>query len=321
MSVDVIASLRPSSGSRERYPEWTVSRTERLVPSRRCKQEALGEDGKRSYSFLSCVNGCGVDVKVCSDFLKQHKNQAIEDHLCICEAVDEADRPAKVPRGGVSASTLRDPAKAALVPALHQRCDERFDAVTKQMQAVKDELCGVKDELCGVKVEVRDVKMENQMIRGIIDYVVPGVIWPIKSPAQLENAIQARFLPAPPTALADPRVDPRDELHGDRDLARCKEKFTISERDLLTAKKALRVERVLHKACAATCEDYAGMLPRIDQHLQTVFAELEARVGTERTHALFAPVVEEMAGVQKRRRQHADECTRSLGAMNDSDSE
>ena len=79
----------------------------------------------REYSFFECVNGCGVDVKVLSDSLKQHKNQAIDDHLSTCQAIEEADRPAKVARGAIPVSILNDPEKMALVPALHKQCNER----------------------------------------------------------------------------------------------------------------------------------------------------------------------------------------------------
>ena len=114
LSAEALAALRAPSSSRERYPDWVVTRTERLAPSRRCKPEALDEDGFREYSFLPCVNGCGVDVKICSDYLKQHKNQAVTDHLSVCMAVVEEDRPRKVPRGGVAVSALTDPSKTAL---------------------------------------------------------------------------------------------------------------------------------------------------------------------------------------------------------------
>ena len=93
----------------------------------------------REYSFFECVNGCGVGVKVLSDSLKQHKNQAIDDHLSTCQAIEEADRPAKVARGAIPVSILNDPEKMALVPALHKQCNERYEAVMQKVQVIEEE--------------------------------------------------------------------------------------------------------------------------------------------------------------------------------------
>ena len=81
LTAEALATLRGPAPSREKYPDWQVARVERLPPSRKCKAELLGADGLREYSFFNCVNGCGIDVKVLSDSLRQHKNQAIDDHL------------------------------------------------------------------------------------------------------------------------------------------------------------------------------------------------------------------------------------------------
>ena len=39
LTTGALATLRGPAPSREKYPEWTVTRTERLPPSRKCKPE------------------------------------------------------------------------------------------------------------------------------------------------------------------------------------------------------------------------------------------------------------------------------------------
>ena len=56
--------------------------------------------------------------------------------------LDAADRPAKKARGGVSVKTLADPAKAALVPMLHAKCQQDLAAVRAELTAQIDELRG-----------------------------------------------------------------------------------------------------------------------------------------------------------------------------------
>ena len=137
LTAEALATLRGPAPSREKYPDWQVARVERLPPSRKCKAELLGADGLREYSFFECVNGCGIDVKVLSDSLRQHKNQAIDDHLSTCQAIEVEERPAKVARGAIPVSALNDPEKLALVPALHKQCNERYEALSEEVKNIK----------------------------------------------------------------------------------------------------------------------------------------------------------------------------------------
>ena len=108
--------------TRERYPEWVAVRTERRKPRRVGAGTRVDADGMREYAIMPCVHGCGAELAMLSD--GKQKIQVIEDHLAECARLDAADRPAKKARGGVSVKTLADPAKAALVPMLHTKCQQ-----------------------------------------------------------------------------------------------------------------------------------------------------------------------------------------------------
>lgn len=91
----------------EKYPGWVVTRTARNLPFKRCNSEKVGEDGCREYSFLPCIHGCGVEVRILTDNLEKHKNGRIEDHLQTCVKLDDSARPTKKPRNAVAISLLR----------------------------------------------------------------------------------------------------------------------------------------------------------------------------------------------------------------------
>ena len=124
--------------TRERYPEWVPVRTERRKPRRVGAGTRVDADGLREYAILPCVHGCGAELAMLSD--GKQKIQVIEDHLAECARLDAADRPAKKARGGVSVKTLADPAKAALVPMLHAKCQQDLAAVRAELTAQIDEL-------------------------------------------------------------------------------------------------------------------------------------------------------------------------------------
>ena len=126
--------------TRERYPEWVAVRTERRKPRRVGAGTKVDADGLREYAILPCVHGCGAELAMLSD--GKQKIQVIEDHLAECARLDAADRPAKKARGGVSVKTLADPAKAALVPMLHAKCQQDLAAVRAELTAQIDELRG-----------------------------------------------------------------------------------------------------------------------------------------------------------------------------------
>ena len=126
--------------TRERYPEWVAVRTERRKPRRVGAGTKVDPDGMREYAILQCVHGCGAELAMLSD--GKQKIQVIEDHLAECARLDAADRPAKKARGGVSVKTLADPAKAALVPMLHTKCQQDLAAVRAELTAQIDELRG-----------------------------------------------------------------------------------------------------------------------------------------------------------------------------------
>ena len=83
-----------------------------MKPKRLCAKNLLGEDGMREYSVFKCHHGCGDSVYVLSDNIRMHKKQAITDHLAICTAISDEERPVKVKRGGVAISTLSGVANA-----------------------------------------------------------------------------------------------------------------------------------------------------------------------------------------------------------------
>ena len=309
-----MTSLRAMSGTREKYPEWVVSRTERLVPSRRCKPEALGEDGKRSYSFMQCVNGCGVDVKICSDFLKQHKNQAIEDHLCVCEGLEESDRPTKVTRGGISASVLRDPAKAALVPALHQKCDERYEALAEELQSVK--------------YEVRGVSGKYDMLCGFVTMVFPEAVMPLTSAAQLEQAAQVRFLgplsttPVQASITSVPQAVANDLATGDYDLLHRKYK-TLQDEYRAQGEQVnrlrngcdLKMANAFHKREAEMLQDTRQLLEFTQRVFQTMFADSSALSGAE-LQAKYQPILQkETALHHSRLEKYRKRCARKTAQI------
>ena len=126
--------------TRERYPEWVPVRTERRKPRRVGAGTRVDADGLREYAIMPCVHGCGAELAMLSD--GKQKIQVIEDHLAECARLDAADRPAKKARGGVSVKTLADPAKAALVPMLHAKCQQDLAAVRAELTAQIDELRG-----------------------------------------------------------------------------------------------------------------------------------------------------------------------------------
>ena len=134
-----IAALRVPT-TREKYPEWVVSHTERRKPRRIGAGSKVDADGLREYAILPCVHGCGAELPMLVD--GKQKIQVIEDHLAECPNVDVACRPAKKARGGVSVKTLTDPAKAALVPTLHTKCALDLAAVRADLQKQIDELKG-----------------------------------------------------------------------------------------------------------------------------------------------------------------------------------
>ena len=115
-------------------------RTERRKPRRVGAGTKVDADGLREYAILPCVHGCGAELAMLSD--GKQKIQVIEDHLAECARLDAADRPAKKARGGVSVKTLADPAKAALVPMLHAKCQQDLAAVRAELTAQIDELRG-----------------------------------------------------------------------------------------------------------------------------------------------------------------------------------
>ena len=141
MDARAAAALRrPPAAARERYPEWVAVRTERRKPRRVGAGTKVDADGLREYAILPCVHGCGAELAMLSD--GKQKIQVIEDHLAECARLDAADRPAKKARGGVSVKTLADPAKAALVPMLHAKCQQDLAAVRAELTAQIDELRG-----------------------------------------------------------------------------------------------------------------------------------------------------------------------------------
>ena len=108
--------------SQGRYSEWTVDRIEQL-PARRVSKGGA-EEGMRDYSIIKCVNNCGAELKMLTN--GKQKAQVIEDHLAVCQAVPDKDRPAKKPRA-VSLSTLSDRTKCQkLAPDLHSACERRI---------------------------------------------------------------------------------------------------------------------------------------------------------------------------------------------------
>ena len=131
------ALRRPPAAARERYPEWVAVRTERRKPRRVGAGTKVDADGLREYAIMQCVHGCGAELAMLSD--GKQKIQVIEDHLAECARLDAADRPAKKARGGVSVKTLADPAKAALVPMLHTKCQQDLAAVRAKHDQVLNE--------------------------------------------------------------------------------------------------------------------------------------------------------------------------------------
>ena len=317
LTTGALATLRGPAPSREKYPEWTVTRTERLPPSRKCKPELLGEDGMREYSFFECVNGCGVGVKVLSDSLKQHKNQAIDDHLSTCQAIEEADRPAKVARGGIPVSILNDPEKMALVPALHKQCNERYEAVMEEVKGVKARLDTheyvFRKVFPSMPLPIREGDCGVEQVRDAIKVDV------LKDSSTTLVAVNPPSLDSDGTAV---ELALRREKHKSAVLER---KLEVSERDLLVANekirhlesgRELRLAQTLHKREIDTLADADSMLFRLDAHLQTVFTEFEALAGTERAWQLRQPLAKEVADFKQRRERHRRKCAKRSRNVN-----
>ena len=135
------------SASRSKFPSWTVSHTERRLPRRSCAREKLGADGMREYSIFKCVNNCNNPfIAILTDNIHQNKNQAIEDHLSMCQAIPEDERPKKIHRGGISATALADPAKRAeLLPNLHAECLARHNKLEEKIDSLQIDVSNLKE--------------------------------------------------------------------------------------------------------------------------------------------------------------------------------
>jgi hypothetical protein len=311
LSAEALAALRAPSSSRERYPDWVVTRTERLAPSRRCKPEALDEDGFREYSFLPCVNGCGVDVKICSDYLKQHKNQAVTDHLSVCMAVVEEDRPRKVPRGGVAVSALTDPSKTALIPKLHAQCEERYNAVME---------------------EVRGVKARLDTHEYVFRAVLPSMALPIRDGEQgvlqVRNAITIDCGGDTPTAIVADEADVRLR-RAEAEAAAWRRKFEVSERDLVAATaqvkrlrngRDLKIMQAFHQRETKMLEEADALLQFVQKAFETMFADEASRTGAELREAYQPVLQKETAQSHRRRQHHRKACQKKTAEATDSGS-
>lgn len=263
LSANAVAALRAPAPSREKHPGWVVSRTERLPPSRKCKPELLGDDGKREYSFFECVHGCGVSVKVLSDSLKQHKNQAIDDHLVTCPMVDEGQRPAKVARGAISIGALRDPEKLALVPALHKQCDARYETIMKKVEGLESVL---------------------NVHNCVLQQFLPSLVLPIREGTegmvQMKNAIQNDLLQTSSRSLTLHEKSPSSDLEAElmrtrRELQKTKAELraTTDDRDAQVSELRRQIRHADSESRRKRAADYAD---RQDVDLRFVNAKLEA---------------------------------------------
>ena len=316
LTAGALSTLRGPTPSREKYPEWVVTKTERLPPSRKCKPELLGEDGMREYSFFECVNGCGVGVKVLSDSLKQHKNQAIDDHLSTCQAIEEADRPAKVARGAIPVSILNDPEKMALVPALHKQCNERYEAVMQKVQVIEE---------------------EHRVFKGILTRVLPSLAqWmPLDyshGEARVIQAIKTDILKGSST-VALPMVDiskavAQDLATGDHEVLKRKYEALQEDHrvrgeqiDRLKRGRELKLSRAFHKRDRGILNDAENLLESLDKELRVLFAAPD-QATPETIRALETRLLHHVSAYKRQRKQHAVTCerrTRDVDSWSDSE--
>jgi len=78
--------------SREKYPEFFVTRTSIRRPKKR-RNTGLDGDGLCEYSYIQCVH-CDDEIELLSSSLKQCKAGVVRDHLCVCAGYT-GERPTK----------------------------------------------------------------------------------------------------------------------------------------------------------------------------------------------------------------------------------
>ena len=163
--------------SREKYPLWVVTRTERHPPCRTRPGAVLDEDGCCEYSFLPCIHECGKEVRVVTDQLRRSKSQAIDDHLSTCIKVPEADRPKKRQRGGMSITAIVDPQNAERMLPIHARCRQELKDVEQRLEE-----------------RISRLESKSTMYDQVLSVVLPSLELPLKQDVaqlQLTCAIQA----------------------------------------------------------------------------------------------------------------------------------
>jgi len=123
--------------TREKYPLWVVTHTERRRPRRVGPKTNVDDDGNREYSIIACLHACGCEIPVLTASIAAHKNQAVEDHLAQCVALSADERPTKKRRGGFSVRALLHPDNATLLEPLHARCRQEMDDLKERTSALE----------------------------------------------------------------------------------------------------------------------------------------------------------------------------------------
>ena len=96
--------------SREKYPEFVVTRTYRRAPK---KRQTNGVDGYGmcEYSYLQCAH-CDDELELLSSSLKFCKANVIRDHLCVCVGYT-GERPTRRGSKAAAISTALAPYQCA----------------------------------------------------------------------------------------------------------------------------------------------------------------------------------------------------------------
>ena len=234
--------------SREKFPNWRVDRSERRKPKRTCAPEKLGADGMREYKILKCAHSCGAELAVLADNFYQHKNQTIVDHLAVCPSVPEGERPAKIPRGGVSMKTLADPAKTALIPSIHKKCHEQISELRDEMESMRETLSG----------RIKSLELYRDCLANKLQSEWPSIALPFTP----DNAIPSIKLLIHEHAIARPIPHEHDALKIENTQLRNALQEVARERDHLkrmlresdNASKARRAESVAYNELKASKE-------------------------------------------------------------------
>ena len=196
--------LQAPAASREKYPAWVSSHTERRKPRRIAAKTQMDDDGCREYSIIACVHGCGAEIPVLSSSFSAHKNQAIDDHLAQCTAIRDDERPLKKHRGGVSMRALLDPTNEQVLQPVHAKCRQEIDDLKTRMTALEE---------------------KTMLYDRCVTAVLPSIVLPLASSTgelQLRDAISKDFTLLDQRSAGARCGDDRDSLL--QELARERQK-------------------------------------------------------------------------------------------------